>query len=207
MEQTSTSMDPHITGPIIGGFHQIGGKAKYNSIDIAYDESFPTELNLNKNMRTQTNTQQLKQDNHKLPKGIQQNCFVPAQTAMKFQPARVSNEMVIAPQHTTMSIIKQEIHQQNLMRSSTKSKSSKKNLLAVRNNPYLLELNKMGTIEQQGKKLQRKKSESLDFSYQNKQPPQKISKSLKPNVDRRPVNQNASFHQPPSNPPMQYQPP
>jgi len=49
-------------------------------------------------------------------------------------------------------MLKQDISQKTLAKSSTKSKSSKKNLLGNGNNPYLLELNKMGTMESQQKK-------------------------------------------------------
>ena len=58
---------------------------------------------------------------------------------MKFQP------VVIGPHNVSM--LKQDISQKTLAKSSTKSKSSKKNLLGNGNNPYLLELNKMGTME------------------------------------------------------------
>lgn len=45
------------------------------------------------------------------------------------------------------SMLKQDISLKNLAKSSTKSKSLKKNLIQSGNNPYLLELNKMGTME------------------------------------------------------------
>ena len=60
---------------------------------------------------------------------------------IKFQP----RDVVIGPQNTAM--LKADISQKTLAKSSTKSKSSKKNLLTGGNNPYLLELNKMGTME------------------------------------------------------------
>jgi hypothetical protein len=134
----------------IGPHHQMGGKQKYNSIDIAYDES-NFELN-QKNTRTNTNQQDL----------IKLNRIA----GIKPQP------MVIGP---SINMLKQELSQKGLNKSSTKSKSSKKNLLVGGNNPYLLELNKMGTMGNVDQSKKRKKSESLDFntvSYHQKQLPQ-----------------------------------
>ena len=161
----------------IGG-HQMGGKQKYNSIDIAYDETNFGENLHQKNVRTNTNQQNSQMFN----KYNQSNNYM--HPSIKFQP------VVIGPHNVSM--LKQDISQKTLAKSSTKSKSSKKNLLSNGNNPYLLELNKMGTMETQQKKQQRKKSESLDFTeasyHQNKVAKSSKSNSKTSSVDRRIVN-------------------
>ena len=116
----------------------MGGKQKYNSIDIAYDETnFGDNLH-QKNVRTNTNQQNSQMFN----KYNQNNNYM--HPSMGFQP------VVIGPHNVNM--LKNDISQKTLAKSSTKSKSSKKNLLSNGNNPYLLELNKMGTMDTQQKK-------------------------------------------------------